>query len=368
MADKLLNGLPLSALQDGVGCCGGYYLNTLRALPPEGASLERLLFFLCAIEPLLQRFFCPQHFQGSYSAWVKYKLSSYNLAALKPPTPEQTAYFAGNIAAKPALADFFYCRTQVIEVEDLVLAGFYRRRLAALKSKAITPYKGQKGPGLMAGLEKGEFRFAPADAFSFWARARAVEARPGEQLRTNFLKGGYHWHFSDKDFREFAVDAGTYAGFGAPEKALVFDAVATRRYLFADEETARRLWAVFAGPLNNWSAAYLALANQKQDLLGVFRQTDPKQLKATLDAALRQLNAVTAGFFYAGNYGPTEDEDFRGLDTALDAIALLIEDKYRKAAALPDLWQDDYFKFLYLVAALWFKHCRRDLQTIPAAV
>ena len=353
--------MPLATLLDQVVCGGGHYLEKLACKPPAGYSLERLLFFLCAVEPILARFFCPQYFQGSYSAWVKYKLASFRPGKLTEPGPEAVNYFKQSVAFEPLLEQFFSGKTEDVEVSSYVLAGAYRQQLARLRAKeGETDYVKQTGQLLMTGLQTHTFRMQPEVAFNLWTKALKVSGRPGEELRRAFLTGGYQWFFTDADFISFVNSAETYAGTSGPDKKLIYAALEARRYLFEGNDNARALMKVLAGPLAAWSKDYITLARQKSDILSVLHTAEPDQFRKIMDAINAQLGMADRGLFYIADFGPAEEADFANFDAKLDAIVDIINQKYRTAQTLPDLWQDPHFKFLYLLSALWFKKCAKE--------
>lgn len=354
---RTFSGLPLETFLDRIVCGGGYYLGTLTCKPPEGYSLERLLFFLCGIEPLLELFFCPQHFQGDYSAWVKYQLASFRPEKLALPGPEAAHYFKNNVAFEPLLDGFFTGRTEDVEISSYVLAGFYRQELARQRTREGPAYSKQTGKDLLDGLSTHAFKMAPDAAYNLWGRAIKVAGRPGEELRRAFLTGGYHWFFSDADFVAFISSEETYKGASGPDKKLIYAALEARRYLFEGNDNARALMKILAGPLEAWSKDYITLSRQKSDILSVLHAVEPDQLRKIMDAINAQLGMADRSLFYIADFGPAKEADFKGFDAKLDAIVEIINKKYRTAETLPDLWQDPHFKFLYLMSALWFKHC-----------
>jgi len=357
LKQKTFSGLPLETFLDRVVCGGGHYLEKLACKPPEGYSLERLLFFLCGIEPLLQLFFSPQHFQGRYSDWVKYKLKSFRLENLTAPGPEAIQYFKREVAFEPLLDLFFSGKTDDIEISNYLLAGFYRLELSRLRTKEGEEYLKQTGPKLMAGLEAHTFKLQPEAAFNLWNKAVKVSGRPGEELRRAFLKGGYHWFFNDTAFISFVNSPETYAGTSGSDKKLIYTALEARRYIFEANDNARALMKILAGPLAAWSNEYLTLARQKSDILSILHTAEPDQIRKIMEAINAQLGMADRTLFYLADFGPAEDTDFTGFDIKLDLIVDLINKKYHKTETAPDLWKDPNFKFLYLMSALWFKHC-----------
>lgn len=355
-----VNGLPLEAFFSRVVYNGEFYLKTNLLQPPQGCSLERLAFLICAVEPLFQLFFATQHFEGAYSTWVRHKLKALpGPSRLTAPDKEAAAIFMQNVAYLPQIEVFLRAASPDIPLEGYVSLARYRTERARFKTLEQLPYKDQRGKTLTSALASHALEFKPGTAYALWRKFLTIPDRLGDDLREAFLEGRYHLTFSDQEFMASMFALADCPGLNSRLTGIVYSDLVMRSALFNNDDTARKLGRLFAGPLRAHAADYAALP-KNIDLLSLFSLEDPAHMRKLLEDISGDLSTGWKDFFYIADYGPSEDRDFEGFDEKLDQTVTHINQQYREAETLPDLWQDPQFKFLYLMSALWFKHCYRQ--------
>ena len=360
MKQIIINGLPLDSFSGRVVNNGEFYLKTKALLPPEGFSLERLAFFICAVVPLFEFFFTTQHFEGEYSIWVRRKLKTLPAQdRLALPDKEAADIFMKNVAFLPQIERFLRAAVPDISLEGYISMAGYRAEKFRFKALEKEPYKGQRGKELISGLAQHRFTFKPGEAYGLWQKFLPVPGRLGDDLREAFLEGRYQLAFSAAEFMEFIFALDSCPGLNARLTGIIYNGLALRSGLFNNDEGARRLGRLFAGHLRAHAAEYAALP-KNIDLLSVFTLEDPSRMRKLLEDISGDMEAGWKDFFYIADYGPSEDRDFEGFDEKLDQSVTFISQQYQNAETLPDLWEDKYFKFIYLMCALWFKHCYNE--------
>jgi len=357
MNSIIINGLSWDKLSGCTVNNARFYLKTRRLRPPEGCSYERLAFFICALEPLLELFFASQHFEGEYSVWVQRTLAALpGEKELKVPDGGGVKIFDETVADEPKISAFLRGLVPDLPMDGYVALAPYRAERARLKLKEKVPFAAQRGKALTAALKSHTLVFKPGGEMSLWKDFLAETDRLGEDLREAFIEGCYHLNFSNQEFKDFTYAIRTCPGLNAHLLGLIYGAVATRSSLFSNDTDARRLADIFAGPLLPYAQDY-ASRPKDIDLISLFSLEDPVRMKELAKNIAGDLQSGWRDFFYIADYGNAEARDFEGFDQKLDQSVSFIRSQYRQAETLPDLWEDPYFKFIYLMTALWFKYC-----------
>ncbi|KAF0125882.1 MAG: hypothetical protein FD189_1303 [Elusimicrobia bacterium] len=365
MSAIIINGIPWDKLHGRTVNNARFYLKNRRFRPPEGYSYERLAFFICALEPLFELCFAPQHFEGEYSVWVERTLGALpGEAQLTLPPESAIKEFMTSVADAPAVEAFLACRVPDIPMDGYVGLAGYRSLRKKLASGEIVPFGGQRGATLLNALRRHELKFPSGGEFRLWKEFLTLPGRPGEDLREAFIEGGYQYNFAATEFKDFVFGVPDCPGLNAGQLALIYNSVLLRSSVFLGDEDSRRLADVFAGPLASYAADY-AGRPRDVDLISLFALEDPAQMKELAKNIAGDLESGWKDFFYVGGYGEAEARDFEGFDQKLDASVSFIRSQYRKAESLPDLWEDRYFKFLYLMCALWFKSRWEKISPAP---
>ena len=357
MKNIIINGLSWDKLSGCTVNNARFYLKSRRLLPPAGCSYERLAFFICALEPLLELFFASQHFEGEYSIWVQRTLAALpRKQELKVPDADGVKIFNETVADEPKIGSFLRGLVPDIPMDGYVALAPYRAERTRLKTKEKVPFANQRGKALTDALKTHSLAFKPGSELPLWIEFLTIQNRLGEDLREAFIEGRYHLNFSNQQFKDFIYAIQTCPGLNAHLLGLIYEAVAMQSSLFSNDTDARRIADIFAGPLLPYAQDY-ASHPKDIDLISLFSLEDPARMKELAKSIAGDLQSGWKDFFYIADYGNVEARDFEGFDQKLDQSVAFIRSQYRQADTIPDLWEDQYFKFLYLMSALWFKHC-----------
>lgn len=338
-------------------CNSEFYLIEKKYLLPENYSLERLLFLICAIEPLLELFFALQHFSDKYSSWVKKKLRIIP-ENLQKPDQSFISYFEENIAFSPEIKRFLKNETEDIDIKKYLSLSEYRNKILQLKQKEKVTYNNQKGKELINGLENHIFKLESKKILEIWNDFIKLTGKAGDDLRKAFISGGYPLVLDDNDFREFIFNLKNINILDSSSKERLYSFFKMRIDLFKEEKDAKKIAELFTGIFSHYKDDFYKSKKDDIDLISLFNQGD--KLTEIIPKISKDLENHFRDFFYISDYGYIDEKEFKNFDILLDSIVEMINEKYLKEKKLSDIWQDVNFKFLYLMCALWFKYCYKE--------
>lgn len=351
---KKINDITIKDFLDKIKYDVNFFVLELKIKPPSEYSFERLCFLNIGVCTLFEYFFSIQTFEGSLSEMIKRKIDILP-KDLRPANEKEEKEFVKQISFDSKIDRFLKSDSKDVSLSGYLKRVDYLEELKELKKKEISEYCGQKGEELVMLLRKHSLNLSSAKAFELWKDFYEEKGEWGYSLRSAWLEGCYHMVLEDEDFKKIILDKTTYVGLDAFHKKNLYRSIVLRNYCFDDLER-KKLIEIIIGYLRDYEVDYKQRVKET-DLIWLFSADTDSYFTKICKELARDLVVTKEDFFYVKDFYSYSSVNFKKFDEKFEFLSKELNEFYKvRDVSNIDLWEDEQFKFLYLMTAVLFKN------------